>query len=80
MIAIVIIGIIISFVVNYIVASQMETAAALKGYGKEVHVFAMCFWLGIIGCIYVAALPDLIQQKQTKQMIDLWERNRNENT
>jgi len=31
----------------------------------------MCFWLGIIGCIYVAALPDKIQQKQNQKIIDL---------
>ena len=31
----------------------------MKGYGTEIHSFAMCFWLGVIGCLYVIALPDL---------------------
>ena len=30
----------------------------MKGYGPEMHCFAMCFWLGILGCLYVIALPD----------------------
>lgn len=63
--AVVIIG------VDVIVAQMMQDVAALKGYGKEVHAFAMCFWLGIIGYIYVAALPDKIQQEQNQKIIEL---------
>ncbi|MBO5907113.1 MAG: hypothetical protein J6V83_01075 [Clostridia bacterium] len=46
-------------VINYIVARKFEDIAFSKGYDSSIHSFAMCFWLGIIGYIYVAALPDL---------------------
>jgi len=69
---------IVVFAVNYVVATKMENAAALKGYGKDVNAFAMCFWLGIIGCVYVAALPDKIQQQQNQKMIELLENKENE--
>lgn len=59
------------FVINFIIARMMENAAAMKGHGTEVHAFAACFWLGIIGCIYVAALPDKITQGQNQQLIEL---------
>ena len=48
----------VCFMVNYIIASKFEEVAHLKGYDKDIHSFAMCFWLGIIGCLYVIALPD----------------------
>lgn len=38
-------------------ASLMEKSADLKGYSDE-HIFAICFWLGIIGYLYVISLPD----------------------
>lgn len=54
--------IVIYLIIGFVIGRMMENAAADKGYGTEAHAFAMCFWLGIIGCIYVAALPDKIQQ------------------
>lgn len=46
-------------VINYIIAKQFEKIAMDKGYTpEEAHPFAMCFWLGIIGCLYVCAMPD----------------------
>ncbi len=44
--------------VRYIVAKKFEEIAKQKGYGKEAHAFAMCFWLGVFGALYVIALPD----------------------
>ena len=42
-----------------------EGIAFDKGYDSDAHAFAMCFWLGIFGYIYVACLPDLkLQQLQ----------------
>ena len=41
------------------VALKFEAIAFQKGYGKEIHAFAMCFWLGLIGFLYVIALPNL---------------------
>ena len=49
---------------NMTIASKFEQIASLKGYGKEIHSFAMCFWLGIVGYLYVIALPDLKREAQ----------------
>ena len=48
---------------NYFVSKKFESIAFIKGYGKEIHSFAMCFWLGIVGYLYVIALPDLKHDK-----------------
>lgn len=67
----IILVIVIYLVIGFIIGRMMENVAADKGYGTEAHAFAMCFWLGVIGCIYVAALPDKIQQEQNQQIIQL---------
>ncbi|MFR2064033.1 hypothetical protein [Hominenteromicrobium sp.] len=63
--------IIIYLTINFIIAKMMENAASLKGYGTNSHAFIMCFLFGLLGCLYVVALPDLVQQNQNKQIIDL---------
>ncbi|MFR6560924.1 MAG: hypothetical protein ACLUR5_02100 [Eubacterium ventriosum] len=50
----------------------------MKGYGKEIHAWAWCFWLGIIGYIYVLSLPDKVTQSQNQQIIELL-KNQKEN-
>lgn len=45
--------------INLVIAFKFEDIAITKGYDSSVHSFAMCFWLGIIGCLYVIALPNL---------------------
>ena len=47
------------FVINGIVASFMRNVAYAKGYDDNAHAFAMSFWLGVAGWLYVVALPDL---------------------
>lgn len=74
----IIIGLLLLIGIDYLISSKMESIAALKGHGTEVHAFAMCFWLGIIGYIYVAALPDKIQQAQNQKIIELLENKENE--
>ncbi len=64
-----IIAIVAMLIVNWLVAKRMEEIVFLKGYGKEIHSFALCFWLGIIGYIYVLALPDLTQRKLMEQLL-----------
>ena len=49
---------IIYLIINAVIASKFNDIAYMKGYGPEMHCFAMCFWLGILGCLYVIALPD----------------------
>ncbi len=78
MIIIIAILVIAYLIIAMIIAKKMEEVAALKGYGDDVHAFAMCFWLGIIGCIYVTALPDKIQQSQNQRIITLLENQQNE--
>ncbi len=73
----IILMILVGLVVQAIYASLMNKAAARKGYGDDAHAWAMCFWLGIIGGVYVIALPDLIQQNQNQQIIELLKERRN---
>ena len=60
----------VAIYINYLIAKKFESIAFTKGYTTEVHAFAMCFWLGMIGYIYVLALPNLIMMGQNKDMID----------
>ena len=50
--------------ISYIVAKKFEVIAFQKGYDESVHSFAMCFWLGVAGYLYVIALPDLTVNHQ----------------
>lgn len=59
MVYIIILSGIIGLIINIVAAKQFESVAEMKGHrAEDVHAFAMCFWLGLIGWIYVAALPD----------------------
>ena len=60
----------IFFIINTLVASKFEDIAFRKGYTSSIHAFAMCFWLGIIGYLYVIALPDL-NNRQINDQKDL---------
>ena len=47
------------FIVDFIVARKFKQIAIEKGQDADkLHVFAMCFWLNIIGYLYVIALPN----------------------
>ena len=43
---------------NYTIAKKFEKIVFDKGYGKELKAFHMCFWLGLVGYLYVIALPN----------------------
>ena len=62
-------GFIIYLAIMAGIAKVMETVAADKGYGKEAHVWLICFFLGIVGVLYVVALPDKKQQEQNEIII-----------
>lgn len=49
----------IALIINCVFAKKFEEIAFQKGYDESIHSFAMCFWLGIVGYLYVIALPDL---------------------
>ena len=64
-----------------LIAKKMASVVVEKGYTVgEVHAFAMCFWLGPIGYIYVAALPDRTLQKQNEKIIELLSASREANS
>lgn len=53
------ISVAIGLLIKFIVAKKFEEIAFQKGYDNSIHSFAMCFWLGIVGYLYVLALPNL---------------------
>ena len=62
MILYIILGVLVAclaFIVDFIVARKFKQIAIEKGQDADkLHVFAMCFWLCIMGYLYVIALPD----------------------
>ena len=66
---------VILIIVNYMIARKFEQIVFAKGYGKELHSFAICFFLGIIGYLYVIALPnakfDNLSLKQQRKIIEM---------
>lgn len=65
----IIIVLIAAIIIDFILAKFMVSAAEMKGHGPEAHVFAMVFWLGLLGCLYVIALPDLNLRKQNEEVL-----------
>ena len=61
---------VIGITIQYVIAKKFESIARLKGYGREVHSFAMCFWLGFIGYFYVLALPKINTRAQMAAIRD----------
>ena len=61
--------------VNHKIAKAFEQIVFPKGYGPELNAYYMCFWVGIVGYLYVIALPnakfDNITLKQQKKMLEL---------
>lgn len=55
-----IVAVAISFYVRYIIAGLFEDVANNKGASSHEQTMAwrLCFWLGTVGYIYVAALPN----------------------
>ena len=65
-----IIILIIGLCLSALFASKASDAAADKGYNKLTW-FHMCFWLGPIPYIIVAALPDITLHYQNNELIAL---------
>ena len=74
----VIVGLILLYIFIFTAAILIELFAAYmissivveKGYTmQETHAFAKCFWLGIIGYIYVLGLPNRKKLKQEQQLL-----------
>ena len=60
------------------IAKKFEEIVFAKGYGTEIKAYYMCFWLVIVGYLYVIALPnaklDNIELKQQKKMLEILEK------
>ena len=62
------VSILILFVaINYMMAMRMQAVVEQKGH-HNVRVVALCFWLGIVGYLYVIALPDLEERRLLKHI------------
>lgn len=70
---------IIALGIHFWIAKAFETIALNKGYRvEETHAFAKCFWLGIYGMIYVAALPQRTGNYDYQKLISSVGNSRNE--
>ena len=72
------IGIIVAIAyIMHKIAKAFEEIVFAKGYGTELHAYYMCLFLGIVGYLYVIALPnaklDKITIKHQKRSIELLE-------
>ena len=66
MVLLIILACVLGLCIQFFVAKQFEEVAFSKGYGKEEHAFLMVFFLGIVGMLYVIALPDLRNRMITR--------------
>ncbi len=53
--------------ISYSMACNMQAIVEKKGY-TGLRVVGICFWLGIIGYLYVIALPDLEERRLLKKI------------
>ena len=65
-----IIAILIVTLINAFFAALMRTVAFNKGYHRT-PVFALVFFFGIFGMLYIMALPDLVARQQQKNILDV---------
>ncbi len=56
--ALIILGALFALLINFLVANTFSKLAMQKGHDTTV-TFVLCFFLGAVGYIYAAALPDL---------------------
>ncbi len=67
----IVLSIMILLIYRGIFAVFMNKAALAKGYGDEAHVIALCLFFGVMGCLYIIALPDKKLKAQNDEMIQL---------
>ena len=66
MTVIIFIAVIVVLIFDVLLADKASDVAKDKGYNKSTW-FHMCFWLGPISYIIVAAMPDLVLRQQMTQ-------------
>lgn len=72
-IAIYIIILIVALILNGVLASNASDIANHKGYEKRKW-FHMCFWLGPLSYIIIAAMPDLLMRSKQDKTNELLEK------
>lgn len=65
---VIIVIILVSILVNVLLAVQMKKIAWQKGQDGQISFF-LSFFFGVFGWIYTAMLPDLVQRKQTEEIL-----------
>ncbi len=56
--------------VNFLFAALMNSIAIKKGY-ENSHAFALVFFFGVLGMLYVIALPNMKVQSQLEDILTL---------
>lgn len=65
------IAIVFVLLLNVLCAYFMKKSAAMKGYGEDSHIWAICFWGGLFGTLYVISLPDLSAREQREDILNV---------
>ncbi len=53
-----------SILINFLIANEFDSIAKQKGHFNQKY-FWYCFFLGIIGCLMVIALPNISSKAKT---------------
>ena len=63
-------AVLVYLAVNFLFATLMNNIAIKKGY-ENSHAFALVFFFGVLGMLYVIALPDMKVQSQLEDILTL---------
>jgi len=63
-------GVLVMLAINFWFATLMNNIAVNKGH-ENSHAFILVFLFGILGMLYVIALPDLKAQGQREDILTL---------
>ena len=59
----------VAIAIDYKIAKMFADVASRKGYSNETKVLLLSFFLGVVGWVYVAALPDEVLRKQNDEIL-----------
>ena len=60
-----------ALVADVLITIMWVNVARDKGYEDTGRIFCLCFFLGIIGWMYVSALPDFVLRSQVREIASL---------
>ncbi len=64
----ILVGALIAILINLLFALLMNAVAVNKGY-ENSHAFALVFFFGVFGMLYVIALPDMKARQQREDIL-----------